>query len=174
MPKKKPGYLICCAVILILIWSQSGFVFLQVAHTVHYHQVRCDKKEGGKFRDTLIMSRSEYDKVTWIKDDEIRFGGKMFDVKRTLPLKDKIMLVGHYDTKDDGLFLAINSLFDQDKDVDKHNKTYRILMIEATIAHSCFEVNLHFPIALRIDGERPGTLYRVPFPDAALQPPELS
>ena len=81
----------------MLFWSQSGFVFWQVARNVTYHFQNA--RHLSKERDTLI-----------------RYQGKMFDVKRRFMANGRLVLTGHYDTRDDKLFSWLSKMFDDHSD----------------------------------------------------------
>ena len=98
----------------MLFWSQSGFVFWQVARNVTYHFQNA--RHLSKERDTLILPTDEVGKLVWVKHDEIRYQGKMFDVKRRFMANGRLVLTGHYDTRDDKLFSWLSKMFDDHSD----------------------------------------------------------
>ena len=59
-------------------WACAGGVLWQAARIVHYHAVRCNP-EGEIATDTLRLTATS--KVVWIEKDELRFDGRMFDVR---------------------------------------------------------------------------------------------
>jgi hypothetical protein len=103
----------------LLFWSQSGFVFWQVARKVTYHFQH--SRHLSKERDTLVLSNDDVSKLVWVKHDEIRYQGKMFDVKRRFVVNGRMVLTGHYDTHDDKLFSWLTRMFD-DHEGSKHGK----------------------------------------------------
>lgn len=117
---------------LLFFCGQAEYVLLQAVRYSHYQHER-QARNPNKFRDTLCISRTAYASLQWIKKDEIRINGRMFDVKRQLPAGDSVRLVGHYDTKDDRLLSVTFHLFDDiPSETDKKN-TVKMLAYEATL-----------------------------------------
>ena len=84
------------------VWS--GLRLLQ------YHVARPAK--GPKITDTIcLMAHQQHDPAValWIKEHELRYKGRMFDVVLREKRGTELLLYGHYDRRDDYLF----SLLDQ-------------------------------------------------------------
>jgi hypothetical protein len=76
--------------------------------------VRASKQQN-KYRDTLILTIADFRNntdIVWVKDDEIKYRGKMFDIKRRILKGEDILLVGHYDEKDDKLFRLLKTILE--------------------------------------------------------------
>ena len=98
----------------VLFWGQASFVLIQVIRSLHYADMHSGSLPESKFRDTICTSAEGFRELQWQKKDEIRYKGRMFDVKRKLASGDKILLVGHYDKKDDTILQLISALFSGD------------------------------------------------------------
>lgn len=60
--------------------------------------------------------------VVWTKPNEIRYAGKMFDIKKTFAGEhDKILLVGHYDDFEHECYKALKRLMGTDKNQPQQN-----------------------------------------------------
>lgn len=129
----------------MLSWHQVSFIGFQIARVMHYHNVRnTDPLYKNKLRDTIYLNRNEAKTIVWIEEDEIRYKGKMFDVKRQLERGDELLLVGHYDSKDDMLLAATFSFFDDTPEPGEHKKdSVRILLFDAVLYNTAQQLRYH-------------------------------
>lgn len=102
------------AIMVICAWGIAGHLLWSVTRQACYQYVHHVKKERS-FRDTLVLHHNIYynpHKVEKVKKDEIRYAGKMFDIKREILKGDSILLVGHYDDFEHHLYKSLQNLFD--------------------------------------------------------------
>jgi hypothetical protein len=92
---------------LLMMWCCAGGALWQGARSLHYRWVRLEAER--KVKDTIVMHPDA--EVVWIKKDELRYDGRMFDVKKRIQKEGVVLLVGHYDEKDDKLFASLEKLF---------------------------------------------------------------
>jgi hypothetical protein len=94
-----------------LAFSQSGFVIWQSARSVCYHLLRSQRE---KTSVTLTIPKSSaYTALVWIKPDEVRYQGKMFDIKQRRETSSELVLTGHFDSKEDKLFRWLKNLLEE-------------------------------------------------------------
>lgn len=118
--------------IVLLICSQGSLALVQLAHFIHYKEVRSSEWSKNKLRDTISVSREEMKDLVWIKKDEIRYKGRMFDVRNEVVKDGKVLIVGHYDLKDDHLLRVVYTLFDEDSTPgSKERRPVKVLVFEA-------------------------------------------
>lgn len=87
---------------------------MQLAHFIHYKEVRSSEWSKNKLRDTISVGPEEMKDVVWIKKDEIRYKGRMFDIRNEVRVDGKVLIIGHYDLKDDHLLKVVYTHFDKD------------------------------------------------------------
>jgi hypothetical protein len=57
--------------------------------------------------------------IVWLKKDEVRYRGRMFDIScRLYNPNGTVSLIGHYDKKEDVLFALLNILVDEEDPFD--------------------------------------------------------
>jgi len=103
----------------------AGFVLWQSVRMGSYQYVR-QHRQSIAMRDTLTIPASVFHDgkaVVWHKDDEIAYGGEMFDIKQQHTQGDYIVLIGHYDRFENKLFKVLCKMLDGSNDDDKqtHN-----------------------------------------------------
>lgn len=101
-----------------------------VARQACYNYVHHIKKERS-FRDTLVLDNEVFGDaagLVWVKKDEIRYKGRMFDIKRQLKKGGVTVLVGHYDDAEHYLYKFLGKLFDDDDSpLQKRGKHWQAL-----------------------------------------------
>jgi hypothetical protein len=93
-----------------------GFVLWTCARKVCYEYVRTHRMQISS-RDTLVVSASDFKGSTalvWMKHDEIRYRGQMFDIMNMRREGDKVKLTGHYDKLENKLFKLLHKWLDDD------------------------------------------------------------
>lgn len=93
------------------------------ARSVCYHIVRVhQQRKCDTLYVTAAMLQGKTQDLVWVKKDEIRYFGKMFDIKRKINHPgEKVSLVGHYDKAEDKLFKILRKLVDAEKEQGKEN-----------------------------------------------------
>ncbi|HEY9176985.1 MAG TPA: hypothetical protein VIN07_04805 [Flavipsychrobacter sp.] len=151
-------------VAVIMLWSVSGHVLWHVARQACYNYVHHIKKERS-FRDTLVLDNEVYNdasRLVWVKKDEIRYGGRMFDIKDQIRRGNVTVLIGHYDDFEHHLYKYLGRLFDDDNQptqkTDKHWHTLIAVLPEekvsehthafTSLSHTCQWAN---PFRLSVD-----------------------
>lgn len=105
-------------------WAMAGHALWDVAGRACYtyvHQLKAERS----FRDTLTLDYQTYhnkSQVVWTKQNEIRYAGKMFDIKKTIQQDNQVVLVGHYDDFEHGLYKSLQKLFDNSDEHPQQNK----------------------------------------------------
>lgn len=112
----KPRTIAALWILLILLfaWNLGGTLLWQGIRHIHYSE-----RQKEPCRDTIRIANTElHDQklVTWMKQDEIYYRGRMFDIKRKISQGDHTILIGHYDKNDDKLFKWLAELFEHDDD----------------------------------------------------------
>lgn len=128
--KKIPKALAGAALALVVAWACAGGVLWQAARIVHYHLVR---SEGGDevAVDTVQLTAASH--VVWIEKDELRYEGRMFDVREQKRIGDDWLLIGHYDAADDEIFELLHALFGLGTGHGKSAKKCSVFLPEATV-----------------------------------------
>lgn len=110
-----PGIIASFLVLFALFCYTGGLIAWNVARKVSYEYVRSQRNEV-KFRDTIVVSAETIKgngELTWVKHDEIRYHGQMYDIKTQTTLADgRIMLVGHFDNWDNKLFKELERMLE--------------------------------------------------------------
>lgn len=109
-----------------MLWSVSGHVLWNIARQACYSYVHHIKKERS-FRDTLVLDNQVFNdatKLVWIKKDEIRYEGRMFDIKKQVAGQGVTILIGHYDDFEHHLYKYLGKLFDDDSQPTKHSNKH--------------------------------------------------
>lgn len=110
-------------VVAALCWCSAGMVLWNGARAVCYHVVRVhqQRKCDTLYVDAALL-KGRTASLVWVKKDEIRYMGKMFDIKRTVKHSDgKIGLIGHYDKTEDKLFKILRKLVGNERQQDMEN-----------------------------------------------------
>ncbi len=68
--------------------------------------------QNGKATDTIIVQKSGINALVTVDDDEIRYNGKMFDIKNRVIKNGNILLIGHYDSFDNKLYTLLFKLLE--------------------------------------------------------------
>lgn len=111
-----------------MLWCSMGFVLWSCARKVCYEYVRLHSMQIST-GDTLIVSASDFKgsaALVWMKYDEIRYRGQMFDIKHVRKDGDNVILAGHYDKLEYKLFKLLYNLLDDDN--EHSNKSSRQLL----------------------------------------------
>lgn len=99
--------------IVVFFLSQSGFIVWHSLRTVCYHYLRTLHVEETV---TLAIPNEKVAEIIWVKKDEVRYQGKMFDVKDRSATDTSLLLTGHFDSKDDKLFKWLKHLLENDEE----------------------------------------------------------
>lgn len=99
-------------IILSVCWTVAGALLWKGVRVYSYEYIQ---QNISRYSDTLKLTYEEYDQLNWLKKNEVRHGDKMFDIKNIVSSENGVLLVGHFDEKDDFLFELLFELFgDQD------------------------------------------------------------
>jgi hypothetical protein len=110
------------------VWSQVGPVAVLYSRVMHYREIH-RSPEAGRNTDTIFISEEDLPDVVWVKKNEIRYHGRMFDIARRMRSNGRVMFTGHYDKKDDNLFAALSSFVG--KGGAEHNKDeFHLMLLE--------------------------------------------
>lgn len=118
---KRTTKLLAAVVAMVMLWSVSGHMLWHVARQTCYNYVHHIKKERS-FRDTLILDDHVFhnpEKIEWVKKDEIRYEGRMFDIKKQTTAGGVTILIGHYDDFEHYLYKCLGKLFDDDNETQQ-------------------------------------------------------
>ena len=102
------------SVVVALVLSQAGLMVWSGIKKVSYNYVREHRKVIGT-RDTIILTYEAFhnnNTITWLEHDEIRYDGRMFDIKHKQQFGSEIRLIGHYDKFENKLFKLLNNLLE--------------------------------------------------------------
>lgn len=104
--------------VLAMAWYSAVFICWNVARSVLYTMGR----QPSVSKDTLVLYAEA---IQWMAPDEIRYNGRMFDItgRATLP-SDEIVLTGHYDKGEDGLFSWLEELLEESGDAGSDRKSF--------------------------------------------------
>lgn len=111
-----------------MVWACAGHIAWDGIRKVHYIS-----EQGEAASDTLSISLTDIAKdVVWVEEHEIKYKGRMFDIKTQSRNDGVLTLTGHFDERDDKLFNVLDSLFGEDEeDNDAHGKRVNIWLCEA-------------------------------------------
>lgn len=130
----------------VMIWCNAGFIAWNAARKISYEYVRSHRGHL-KFRDTIILPAFELQgsaDLVWMKHDEIRYYGQMFDIKKQVKQADgKVVLIGHYDKFENKLFKSLESLLKGHTGTPAKNKSTPLWFCEAIIPQ--YETALFIP-----------------------------
>jgi len=126
-PARRNPLLLLVLLLIFLSGSQISVLLWQGARTLHYWQ-----NSEKRAKDTLIVKPGELQNIVRIKKDEIRFRGRMFDIRNEYRWEDKIILIGHFDSGDDVLFGWLEKLMGKE-DHGRHTGKSLFWVIEAVI-----------------------------------------
>lgn len=90
-----------------MVWCNSGFIIWNIARNACYYVMHSD---NNKFTDTLVIEKARSHNVVWMGNDELKYKNRMFDIKKRITLRDKIILLGEYDEHEDKLYKALSVL----------------------------------------------------------------
>jgi hypothetical protein len=109
-----------------MFWCTAGHILWSGTRHVHYATMRMRlERYNNKYRDTIVLPVSAVKNnpdIIWMERDEIRYRGKMFDIKSATQKDGLMIFAGHYDEMDDELFKLLDSLFDNEADRANKNK----------------------------------------------------
>ena len=101
---------------------------------MHYYSARIDAES--KMKDTIVLHPDA--RVVWMEKDEVSFEGRMFDVEKRIRKDGVVLLVGHYDEKDDHLFAALERLFGSEARTGRKNPAQiPFFLTEALLGEPC-------------------------------------
>ena len=144
-------YIAMCMVLLISWCMASNIVWLGIRRVQYASQQMSEHPD--KYKDTITLDNYAAKEVTWVEENEIRYRGRMFDIKKTIQNGKTTVYIGHYDEHDDKLFKWLHALFDEEQ-TDGHHNIPLQWKIEATL---CF---LNPPIiSLTTVPAKPGSYY---------------
>lgn len=104
---KKAGYIL---LLFILFLQAGGILFVYRIQQIALHQLiqlKLDSVKTGFVR--IILSNEEY-QISRIKRNEVKVGGKMYDVKSIHRKGDKVELIVIRDLKEEHILAKINDL----------------------------------------------------------------
>jgi len=93
--------------LLAFIWGSTGSSCLEAVH--QWHRSAQLKRIATTSADTLILSRSEFIRLSVLDKHEIRYGANMFDITGIAGDGDSVVLSGHYDGFDRKLFKVVDA-----------------------------------------------------------------
>jgi hypothetical protein len=111
-----------------MLWCICGHVIWTSVRRVHY-MAAAEKEANVELR--IAVADIEKDLI-WVEENEVKYRGKMFDIKAVLFHEGVLKLRGHFDEADDNLFHLLARLFNE----KQHNSKASNLLLwlcEATI-----------------------------------------
>jgi ATPase subunit of ABC transporter with duplicated ATPase domains len=141
---------------------------------VSYNYVREHRKVIGT-RDTIILSAETFhdnNTITWLEHDEIRYDGKMFDVKHKQQSGDEIRLIGHYDKFENKLFKLLNNLLEPVGKNKQHHQSNTFWLPEAIVSSIMIPNHKQAFIEKQKNIPYPSVSYQSYKADSEVQPPE--
>lgn len=88
-----------CAVLLL---SQASLVLWSTAKKLSYHWFQHGSTHT--YADTIFVPAKDINTILWTETDEIRYGNRMFDIKKHIQSGDDMLLIGHYDSWENKLY----------------------------------------------------------------------
>jgi|GEM_PF-3233855 len=155
---------------LSLFISQSGLIVWQSMRTVCYHYLRNLREEQML---TLQISKYAEEDVVWVKKDEIRYYGKMFDIKQRQETDSSLMLTGHFDSKEDKLFKWLRRLFEDHSHGKKGKNKTVFWTFDATLLIEDVPLFALEPVSAKSVSARTNCLFPVA-PEIPSPPPKFS
>lgn len=110
------------ALILLLLFGISQSTTWVFSNQINQHRKQQRAKRDKHPNETIVLTQVQYKEVKVIEEDEIMLHGKMFDVHSVKFEKDKVILHGHFDTKEDVLMAAQKS---HESKKEEQSKTYK-------------------------------------------------
>ncbi len=108
---------------------------------LHHHYIA---KNIQKHKNNIVLSftNQEWQELKKVRADEIEINGKLFDIQSLQKSKNRIVIYGHYDTKEDQLKELSQDLKKKSKQIEKQSIAFSLLFCETPITYSFF--NLQF------------------------------
>ncbi|WP_276132524.1 hypothetical protein [Polluticoccus soli] len=171
-----PGTIALCLVFIVLLCYTGGLVVWNVAREISYEYVRSYGNEL-KFRDTITVSAETIkgnEELNWVRHDEIRYHGQMYDIKKQISLDNgKIMLVGYFDSWDSDLFSELERLLEPSPGQTPQNENEFFWLADAVLPGNHLTSATYPKIILRHfskDGQHFHLSYS---PDIPVPPPNV-
>jgi hypothetical protein len=147
-PKYRFKHLGASLLFVALAWCSMGIIAWNAARVVSYHYAARQRQKAASC-DTIIIPGDVFKTnsiLQWIEPDEIRYKGKMFDIKTRQQLADgNTMLTGHFDELDDNLFQTLATLFGKEGHPSQNNKHGLFWFCEAVMPLAPIKQNTFFP-----------------------------
>lgn len=118
----------CLILGIALLWACAGGGLWHTARTLHYRWTRAE--DSWKVKDTITIAPGQ--SVQWMEHDELRYEGRMFDVKDRWTRGDALVLAGHFDETDDELFGLLRRMMEGDENDESGEQTRLPFFPEAT------------------------------------------
>lgn len=171
-----PGIIALCLVFVVLLCYSGGLIVWNVARGITYEYVRSHRNEL-KFRDTIIVSAETMTgspELSWVKHDEIRYHGQMYDIKKQTTLADgRIMLIGYFDSWDSELFKSLERLLEPSPGQAPQNETEFFWLADAVMPDNLLSPKIYLTIPLQHFPKDGQPFYPKYLPDVPVPPPNV-
>lgn len=128
--------------LLFLLMLQSGglFVAYKMQQYAAKYAMQQSIRKSTSIVETLSMSRSEFAK-SLVDNKEIRYKGKMYDIRSMSILNDSVHLMVVHDTKEENILKKIKNLFSDHH--SQKNKVPQVLIQLLSLDYIQHTVNLN-------------------------------
>ncbi|MBK7764077.1 MAG: hypothetical protein IPI46_12155 [Bacteroidetes bacterium] len=116
-------------ILVFFLFAQGLNLLVGISSNYHKQEVR-SKIHKRNDLISLSFTKDEWRKIHFIKHDEIEVQGSMFDIRDIQILKDKVVIVGHFDTKDDNLQALSKAGYKNEKEQSKQYSFFMSLYFE--------------------------------------------
>lgn len=155
-----------------MLWCSTFFMLWEGVRNVGYHYVR-NQREFAKVRDTLIIGKKDLGNTAvlqWVKEDEIRYRGRMFDIKQQVEIGGgNIKLIGHFDEWDDQLFKSLVKLLNSERNKSSKQYSGNILWAFDAILPAGYDFVRAVFVTIEYDSSTPS--FYISYKQRVLSPP---
>lgn len=114
------------ALFLLLLFALNQSATWFNATQIHYHRQQERLNKYPHINQILTLTYSQFKKAKKMETDEIMLEGRMFDVKSIQFTHHEVILVGHFDSKEDGLLAKAK---EHESKNEKQNKSFKIPLL---------------------------------------------
>lgn len=117
--------LISILFLLFFFWGIIGFfIHIEIKHSAIKKEIKTALKQSVPIDNLIVFKfdKKEFDNLTWIKNNEFKFEGKLYDVVNKRIDQNTILVECISDTMEDALFQNLEELVNDDLYHNNHSK----------------------------------------------------
>jgi hypothetical protein len=98
-------------ILLSLLILSSVLLFMAFSSMLNIHRFGVNVLGYVSFQDTLFLDADDFKHLQWENKKEFSYRGRMFDVQSIKKEQHEIIIVGHFDEKEDRIKQYLSQLF---------------------------------------------------------------